>query len=204
MALFETDITQLQTRDRLLLAALTCFSRKGYHQTTTDEIVAESGLGKGTLYRYFENKQDLFISMVGWAMDMFDREAVASLRDDMSAADKIRAMVQTFLTESEQLVPFFKVTLDFWAQTLDSSRLQQTFWKYLQRYGHELEEIINAGIAAGEFRPVNAWHVALSIVGLLDALGLYKTLLSDEIEMHGTVTTAVDAILAGISVEAAP
>ena len=58
----------LSTRERLLQAALTCFSRKGYHQTTSDEIVAESGLGKGTLYRHFENKRDLFISLVQWMM----------------------------------------------------------------------------------------------------------------------------------------
>ena len=39
-----------ERRAQILQAALTCFARKGYHLTTMDDIVAESGLSKGSLY----------------------------------------------------------------------------------------------------------------------------------------------------------
>jgi AcrR family transcriptional regulator len=190
-----------KTRERILQAALTCFSNKGYHQTTTDEIVAESGLGKGTLYRYFENKQDLFMSLIDWFMLEIDEEIAHAWTVDMPAADKIRAMVQVFLDEAEQLTPFFKLTLDFWAQTLESKRLQRTFSAWLKRYQERFAPIIEAGIASGEFRPVNSEQAALGLFAMVDGVGLYKTLLEAEIDLDNTVRTTLDIFLNGLKNE---
>ena len=55
---------------------------------------------------------------------------------------------------------------------------------------------------SGEFRPVNAEQAALALVAMLDGVGLYKTLLSAEIDLHNTVTTALDLFLAGLEQEA--
>ncbi len=50
-------ISQKQgTKERILDAALEVFSQKGFHTATTDEIAERAGVGKGTLYRYFETK----------------------------------------------------------------------------------------------------------------------------------------------------
>jgi TetR/AcrR family fatty acid metabolism transcriptional regulator len=187
-----------ETRERLLQAALTCFANKGYHQTTTDEIVAESALGKGTLYRYFQNKQDLFISLIDWFMLEFDEEISHAWTDDLSAADKIRAMVMVFVEDSEQLIPFFKITVDFWAQTSESDRLQCSFSTWLQRYQQQFGAVIEAGIASGEFRPVNGDQAALALFAMLDAIGLYKTLLGAQIDLHNTVETALEIFLTGL------
>lgn len=192
---------RIETRERILQAALTCFSNKGYHQTTTDEIVAASGLGKGTLYRYFENKQDLFMSLIDWFMFEIDEEMAHAWTAEMPAADKIRAMVQVFLDEAEQLTPFFKLTLDFWAQTLESERLQRTFSAWLQRYQARFVPIIEAGMAGGEFRPVNAEQAALGLIAMVDAVGLYKTLLEAEIDLDNTVKTTLDLFLNGLRTE---
>jgi len=189
------------TRERILQAALTCFSNKGYHQTTTDELVAESGLGKGTLYRYFDNKQELFMSLIDWFMLEFGEEMSHAWTDEMSAAEKIRAMIQVFLDEAEQFIPFFKITLDFWAQTLESERMQRTFMTWLTQYQQQLATVIEAGIASGEFRPVNAEQAALGLFAVLDAVGLYKTLLSAEIDLPGTIETTLDIFLDGLKGE---
>ena len=57
-----------ERRAQIVRAALTCFSRKGYAKTTMDDIVAESGLSKGSLYWYFESKDELFMSAVTSAL----------------------------------------------------------------------------------------------------------------------------------------
>ena len=46
-------------RKKIFGAALQVFGEKGYHRATIDEIVAFSGIGKGSVYRYFKNKEDL-------------------------------------------------------------------------------------------------------------------------------------------------
>ncbi len=51
-------------KERILDAALEVFSHKGFHSATTDEIAERAGVGKGTLYRYFETKEKLFAQLV--------------------------------------------------------------------------------------------------------------------------------------------
>jgi AcrR family transcriptional regulator len=51
-------------RDQILEAALRTFSRKGFAECTVDEIAAEAGLGKATLYLYFPSKEDLLRKLV--------------------------------------------------------------------------------------------------------------------------------------------
>jgi len=56
--------SQRETRRRQILdAALRCFSRDGFHNTTTADIVRESGVSQGTLYLYFATKDDIIAAL---------------------------------------------------------------------------------------------------------------------------------------------
>ncbi len=186
------------TREKILQAALTCFANKGYHKTTMDDIVAQSGLSKGALYWHFKNKQDLFFSLIEWFMLEFSEEIFHAWTDDMSAADKIRAMTIASVEGSEQLVPFFKVLLDFWAQTTEDEQLLRIFDNTLAEFQNQVGAIIEQGIANGEFRPVNASHLSLALFGVVDSLLLYKTLLGDKIDMHGSAESLLEVLLEGL------
>ena len=52
------------TRNRLMAATEEVFSRRGYTLATLDEIITLADTGKGTLYKYFGNKADLFYTLV--------------------------------------------------------------------------------------------------------------------------------------------
>lgn len=54
----------LPKSERILLAAADVFSRKGYLQATLDEIIEIADTGKGTVYKYFTNKEKLFYTLV--------------------------------------------------------------------------------------------------------------------------------------------
>ena len=196
----KTTPRKFTTRQRLLEAALICFSRKGYHQTTTDEIMAESGLGKGTLYRHFKNKQDLFTSMIRWMMDDIGEDMARISMQPQPVIDRLQAMVQALMTDMERLLPFFRITLDYWAHTIEDEQVQEIFSTTLREFQGLLVPLFEEGIAAGELRPVNTRHAALALFAQLDALTLYKALL-DEIDLRGTVETATDIFLTGLKAD---
>ncbi len=56
--------TSRTKRQQILDAAYTIFSRKGFHRATVDEIIALADTGKGTVYNYFTNKEQLFYTLV--------------------------------------------------------------------------------------------------------------------------------------------
>jgi AcrR family transcriptional regulator len=187
-----------RTRAQILHAALACFSNKGYHQTSMDDIVAESGLSKGALYWHFKSKQELFVSLIEWYMSAFGEEASHAWTDDMSATDKIRAMMMFFVDSSEQLIPFFKITIDFWAQTSEDEQLRAIFDEMLDNFQQQLRTIIEEGITNGEFRPVDTSQLALALIAALDALALYRTLLGDKIDVQSSVEALLEVVIAGL------
>src|ERR1700739_3609514 len=58
-----TDAQRETRRQQILDAALRCFSRDGFHATTTADIVRESGVSQGTLYLYFATKDDIVVAL---------------------------------------------------------------------------------------------------------------------------------------------
>ena len=52
------------TRRRVIAEAASEFARLGFDQANINTIAEQAGIGKGTIYLYFENKRDLFIAML--------------------------------------------------------------------------------------------------------------------------------------------
>ncbi|RJO69945.1 TetR/AcrR family transcriptional regulator [Nocardia panacis] len=50
-------------RQQILDAAQLCFTRKGFHETSMQDVFAESGLSAGAVYRYFKSKDDLIAAI---------------------------------------------------------------------------------------------------------------------------------------------
>ena len=53
-----------QRKNQILDCSKKIFSEKGYYETYVEEVIKEAKVGKGTFYRYFKNKEDLFISLL--------------------------------------------------------------------------------------------------------------------------------------------
>src|SRR5580693_6021969 len=58
-----TEAQRETRRQQILHAALRCFSRDGFHNTTTADIVRESGVSQGTLYLYFATKDEIIVAL---------------------------------------------------------------------------------------------------------------------------------------------
>ena len=52
------------TRTRILHEAASEFARLGFDQANINTIAEQAGMGKGTIYRYFENKREVFLAML--------------------------------------------------------------------------------------------------------------------------------------------
>lgn len=63
-------------RSQILEAALVCFGKRGFHQTSMHDISAEAGISVGLIYRYFENKEAVISAMA----DHHEKEIVEVLK----------------------------------------------------------------------------------------------------------------------------
>ncbi len=86
-------LPKLGAKERILEAALEVFSLKGFHPATMDEIAEKAGVGKGTLYRYFETKEKLFAELVRLRLDELGKKAGCEIDNQ----DDVLTMISKYI-----------------------------------------------------------------------------------------------------------
>ena len=190
-----------ERRDQIIQAALACFTRKGYNNTTMDDIVAESGLSKGTLYWYFKGKDDLFKSAIlSFFERSFGQEAIADLEQCPTAAEKLRFLAQVIVGLGEWAKGIFNLFLEFWASSTHREEAAQWWTGLLVQYKNILVGIIEEGIRNGEFRPVDAEPLVWAMMSTYDGLAAYVMLMPD-LELERISHVFIETLLRGLVVD---
>src|SRR6516162_10403852 len=98
-------------RCQILDAALVCFAKRGFHQTSMHDISAEAGISVGLIYRYFENKEAVISAMA----DHHEKEIVEVLeraRQAPTLLESLEILFTAHCCENEpQVVSAFVVDL---------------------------------------------------------------------------------------------
>lgn len=79
-----------EKQEKIINAAFKEFAQKGYEQASTNQIVKEAQIGKGMLFYYFNNKQDLFHYLFDYSFTVMKREYLDKM--DTSMTDIIERM----------------------------------------------------------------------------------------------------------------
>src|SRR6266540_6902317 len=83
------------TRDQILDAAARLIHLQGYHCTSLDDVLRESGVGKGNFYYYFKSKEDLGYAIIDRVMQAFIERALAPVFVDLLGGPVVQ--IHTFL-----------------------------------------------------------------------------------------------------------
>jgi len=94
-------------RQQILNAAYIVFSRKGYHRATVDEIIALADTGKGTVYNYFVNKEQLFYTLIKERSAPFEAILAGIVPSSELPLQKVETIIKAFLE-------FYKENADLW------------------------------------------------------------------------------------------
>jgi len=160
--------------DEIVAAALACFTEKGFSATLLDDVAAQAGIAKGTLYRYFESKEDLFRAVVhtnlGTALTAAEHEIAAS---HSSAAELIAGLIQRMaerIASPAGVLPHL-----VFAEAARFPDLARFYVDTVIARGLGLmERVIKHGIATGEFRPVDTRSAAFCIIAPLALETLFR------------------------------
>jgi AcrR family transcriptional regulator len=171
-----THKTKEERRSQILDAAITCFAEKGYYETSMDDIVRAAGLSKGSLYWYFPGKRDLFRTLTeSWMV-----EILTGLPERLAACKSASEKLFTLLSASRDSVAarpeLARAQLVFMAQAVRDPEIRDWFRQTHRAQRTFLAQIIEEGIASGEFRPLPADAVAGLIMAYGDGSWLHREL----------------------------
>ncbi len=137
-------------RERILKAAMKVFARSGFYNAKMEEIAKTAGVAVGTTYLYFENKDDLMISIFEEEMVPLIQKMKEAMDAKKTATEKIQAFISTHLSfvqnepDMAQLLEVEMRQCSKFIHGYDGTR----FKEYLALVGDALKE----GQANGEFR----------------------------------------------------
>lgn len=124
-------------RDQIVNAAWACFARKGYHQTTMQDIATEAGISAGAIYRYFDSK-DAVLKAINQRSQEMGRALVEWARSQAEGPLGVleiigRAMYSVFNDPNFETAT--RVNIEVWPEILRSEELRRglrqegTFWR---------------------------------------------------------------------------
>jgi len=161
-------------RQQILDAALTCFSRDGFHNTTTGDIVRESGISQGALYLYFANKDDIVVAL---ADERHQQEAFLNALAEREQ-DPIRGLARLIDLHGSGLkdparADLRRVGIQGWGEALRNPRIQATAVEGLTRVRDAIAHLIERGQRTGQIRgSVDPGAVATTLVAAFQGLVL--------------------------------
>ncbi len=101
----------IDTRTKILEAAVQVFAQKGYHETRVDDIVAESKTSKGSVYFYFPSKQDIFLGLIDTFSDLLESRLNEALQKKAHGSEQMDTALRVSLKIFSQYRTLAKIAL---------------------------------------------------------------------------------------------
>lgn len=174
-------------RQQILEAAYEVFSKKGYHRATVDEIIAMADTGKGTVYNYFTNKEQLFYTLIRERSLPFETAMGQVAESGQPPLVKIELMVRSALR-------FYRENADLWRVMMHEIRgfgseghshiAPETKAKYregFERILGRMAQVLNEGMEKGVLREIDATKSAYALFSVI-VMMVYQKFVDEDIE----------------------
>jgi len=154
---------QPDTRARILKAAREIFFRDGFADTNLDEVASRAEVGKGTLYRHFESKVELYVAVLAAGGAAFDDALCAAAEQGESSIERLRSIgrfYRRYWTERPDY--FFIFSIMHFPEVVGqlSPALLAEVRSIWERPLRRLEQVIADGVRRGELRRCDPWVMA--------------------------------------------
>ena len=157
---------------KILAAAISVFSTKGFHQATMDEIARTAGVAKGTLYYNYASKSTLFSAAITDGIEAIIEQVRDSLSSDLPFHQHLRKLVEKNIALYLQYSDLTRIVFNELTSGMDDGVLKE-IEQARERYVDFMADQLKVGQAQGYLRPVDLKLAAVGLVGLVENLCAY-------------------------------
>lgn len=158
-----------ESRAAILQAAAHEFAEHGIAGARTDAIAREACVNKALLYYYFEDKETLYGAVLDNAFSGLKTTVFKVLDSGLPPKDKMLAYVGAYFDfiAANPLYPRLMQREMMRAREGESQHFEKMVKAYIQPIFMRVSQVLQEGIAQGEFRPVKPEHFVPSIVAMI-------------------------------------
>lgn len=158
-------------RERILSSAMFLFAQTEFDRVTIDEVAARAGVGKGSVYRQFGSKEELYAGAVINGFIQLQQEIKASLKDRISFADRLETIIGLTIRYFWTRRQFFEFLRDPRAVPPRQERLYRSERANLSLM---IREVIEAAAAKAVIRrEIDSRLAAEALLGMVRGINRY-------------------------------
>ncbi|HLQ70574.1 MAG TPA: TetR/AcrR family transcriptional regulator [Bacillota bacterium] len=192
-----SDEAKEERRISILQAALECFAEKGYYASTVDDIVRFAKLSKGSVYNYFDSKEDIFIGILRHEQKKSHKKLKNALDHIESPLEKIKYWINTDIPYDLKKKKLMRVHVEFWLYSTGSPDVQHILTERFDIIFNMVKEIIEQGQQSGEFnQKIDPEQASEMFWSLHDGIWLHAVIGYDEARLEDHIKEMEKVMLA--------
>ena len=167
-------------KENIFKAAVWCFNKKGYYETTIDAIAAKAKVSKGSIYYYFKSKKELFLELFQYRVGKYF-EQIKKYIEEEKYPD---ARLKMFINKSSQILKenedFFKFCLEFLSLGAREPEIRDVMTIFYKDSTDTFRQLLKEGVKSGRFKDLGSDRVARTIYFLF--MGVFFTYYSVNVD----------------------
>ena len=163
---------KLRHRQEILSEALSLFSEKGFHNVSMHEIAKKAEFAIGTLYKFFQNKEDLYKALVLEQSDRYERALAKGMAEPDDEVEKLRNYIRIKTEWLHDNLPFVRLFLaERRGPTFNiKAGLEEDLRTRHYAFMKKLAAIFDKGIKRKRFKDIaDPFYLSVALDSTLDA-----------------------------------
>ena len=184
-------------RPAIIEAAVQVFSEKGYHNARIEEVAVAAGIGKGTVYEYFDSKLHLFQAVMENSVELYYDSIIPVEGTTLSFEERLRRLIESHVRFCQANRELTRIV--FWDTEIMDSELKDWFLSLRKEKEDQLTEVIRQSIHKGELRQFDPYLMTVMLGGIITSLWGPITLDNWSIDAAELASSITDMIMQGVS-----
>lgn len=180
-------VNKEEKRAEIARTAMTLFARKGFENTAVREITQAAGMGKGTFYDYFHDKEEILDEIARIIFDGWRDWFAAEIEVADGPLEKLRTLVRLGVTSVSQFEQMTILYIDLWRLGV-GGRTKPGFMGRFKTFLTDAENLavvlIEQGQTRGLFRPdLDVRPLAAALIAYIDGVALHKLVQGPDLDL---------------------
>lgn len=187
-----------KTKKLIFESAIKIFSESGYRGATMDDIAANAGLAKGTLYYHFASKEEIFNFIVEEGIQILQNQVVEIQKQDIDPISKLIKISRIQLSFLYGYTDFFKVVMSqLWGHEKRQDELRGKIRNYIKEIEIDIKEAMNNK----EIDQGDSEFMAYEFFGTLCSAAVYESIHIKKVDLESIIESTVSFTLKGLGIE---
>lgn len=191
-------------RQHIMGSALNVFLRKGYQNTKIKDIAEEAGIGKGTIYEYFDSKEDLGVKLYEWVNIIAEAQMIDELSTIDDPLERLRIYVLYIMDTHVRFSNFHNFIFGLWAD-VNRKKVEMGESDELDKALHEsmssLRSVLRYGMEKGVLRVVDIDEASILLFSAIDGICMHKEVGLKEYTTEELSYKIMDLLMSGIATD---